>query len=153
MLPTQYKYFIFMLPIFVWLEHLVHNFPDSKVYGANMGPTWVLLAPDGPHNGLVNLAIGVSKFNNVSREIVVLAAYSILESDQKLDLRARQIRPQPAKYIQSQWQKMRLPVIWQAYLIHIAKILCLLSYFVVTRWSEKHDFVNLCICFFVKVWD
>ena len=26
-------------------------FPDSKVHGANMGPTWVLSAPDGPHVG------------------------------------------------------------------------------------------------------
>ena len=25
--------------------------PDSKVHGANMGPTWVLSAPDGPHIG------------------------------------------------------------------------------------------------------
>ena len=25
--------------------------PDSKVHGANMGPTWVLSAPDGPHVG------------------------------------------------------------------------------------------------------
>ena len=31
--------------------------PESKVYGANMGPTWVLSAPDGPHVGPVNLAI------------------------------------------------------------------------------------------------
>ena len=23
--------------------------PDNKVHGANMGPTWVLWAPDGPH--------------------------------------------------------------------------------------------------------
>ena len=23
--------------------------PDSKVHEANMGPTWVLSAPDGPH--------------------------------------------------------------------------------------------------------
>ena len=30
-------------------------FPDSKVYGTNMGPTWVLLAPDGPHVGPINL--------------------------------------------------------------------------------------------------
>ena len=30
---------------------------DSKVHGANMGPTWVLLAPDGPHIGPMNLAI------------------------------------------------------------------------------------------------
>ena len=30
--------------------------PDSKVHGANMGPTWVLLAQDGPHVGPMNLA-------------------------------------------------------------------------------------------------
>ena len=32
-------------------------FTDSKVHGANMGPTWVLSAPDGPHVGPLNLAI------------------------------------------------------------------------------------------------
>ena len=30
---------------------------DSKVHGANMGPTWVLSAPDGPLVGHMNLAI------------------------------------------------------------------------------------------------
>ena len=29
----------------------LHNIPDSKVHGANMGPTWVLPAPGGPHVG------------------------------------------------------------------------------------------------------
>ena len=33
------------------------NIPDSNVHGANMGPTWVLPAPDGPHVGPTNLAI------------------------------------------------------------------------------------------------
>ena len=33
---------------------------DSKVHGANMGPTWVLSAPDGPHVGPTNLAIRVA---------------------------------------------------------------------------------------------
>ena len=33
------------------------NDPDSKAHGANMGPTWVLSAPDGPHVGPMNLAI------------------------------------------------------------------------------------------------
>ena len=33
------------------------NNPDSKVHGANMEPTWVLSAPDGPHAGPTNLAI------------------------------------------------------------------------------------------------
>ena len=36
---------------------LVNDIPDSKVHGANMGPTWVLAAPDGPHVGPMNLAI------------------------------------------------------------------------------------------------
>ena len=31
----------------------------AKFMGANMGPTWVLSAPDGPHVGPMNLAIGV----------------------------------------------------------------------------------------------
>ena len=32
---------------------------DSKVHGANMGPTWVLRALDGPHVGPMNLVIRV----------------------------------------------------------------------------------------------
>ena len=35
------------------------KYPDSKVHGANMGSTWVLSALDGPHVGLMNLAIRV----------------------------------------------------------------------------------------------
>ena len=34
-------------------------YPDSKVCGANMGPTWVLSAPDGPHVGPMNFVIWV----------------------------------------------------------------------------------------------
>ena len=39
-------------------------YPDSKVHGANMVPTWVLSVPDGPHVGPMNLAIRVRKQNN-----------------------------------------------------------------------------------------
>ena len=35
------------------------RYPDSKVHGANIGPTWVLSAPDGPHVGPMNLVIRV----------------------------------------------------------------------------------------------
>ena len=35
--------------------------PDSKVHGTNMGPTWVLSAPDGPHVGPMNLALRGTK--------------------------------------------------------------------------------------------
>ena len=43
----------------VWIMALAvkDNIPDSKVHGANMGPTWVLSAPDGPHVGPLDLAI------------------------------------------------------------------------------------------------
>ena len=35
---------------------MIHR-PDIKLHGANMGPTWVLSAPDGPHVGPMNIAI------------------------------------------------------------------------------------------------
>ena len=38
-------------------RRLICTLPDSKVHGDNMGPTWVLSAPDGPHVGPQNLAI------------------------------------------------------------------------------------------------
>ena len=43
----------------MYLEEIVWvaNIPDSKIHGANMGPTWVLSAPDGSHVGPMNLAI------------------------------------------------------------------------------------------------
>ena len=31
--------------------------PINKIHGANMGPIWVLSAPDGSHVGPMNLAI------------------------------------------------------------------------------------------------
>ena len=43
--------------------HRVHipirAYPDSKVHWANMGPTWILPAPDGPHVDPMNLAITI----------------------------------------------------------------------------------------------
>ena len=35
----------------------MYNDPYNKVHGANVGPTWVLLAPGGPHVVPLNLAI------------------------------------------------------------------------------------------------
>ena len=43
----------------IYIVHTVFVFPDSKVHGANMGPTWVLSAPDGPHVVPMNLAVRV----------------------------------------------------------------------------------------------
>ena len=40
------------------------DYPDSKVHGAYMGPTWVLSAPAGPHVGPMNLAIRLVSINS-----------------------------------------------------------------------------------------
>ena len=36
---------------------LSHGYPDSKVHGADIGPTWGRRDPGGPHVGHVNLVI------------------------------------------------------------------------------------------------
>ena len=38
---------------------VIWNIPDSKVHGTNMGPTWVLPAPDGPRVGPWTLLSGI----------------------------------------------------------------------------------------------
>ena len=40
-------------------EHSDKKYPDGKVRGANMAPTCILSATDGPHVGPKNLAIRV----------------------------------------------------------------------------------------------
>ena len=42
------------------MTQIIEILPESKVHGANMGPTWVLSASDGPHVGPMNLAIRAS---------------------------------------------------------------------------------------------
>ena len=40
-------------------QHLQCSYPDRKVYGADMGPTWGRQEPGGPHVGPMNIAIWV----------------------------------------------------------------------------------------------
>ena len=42
----------------IYRKYNISDIPDNKVHGANMGHSWVLSAPGGPHVGPVNLAIG-----------------------------------------------------------------------------------------------
>ena len=42
-----------------WLQWRAVRFPDSKVHGAYMGPTWGRQGPGGPHVCPMNLAIRV----------------------------------------------------------------------------------------------
>ena len=54
--------YLYLIVLSVTLELQQHNpyvLPDSKVHEANMGPTWVLSAPDGPYVGPMNLAMRV----------------------------------------------------------------------------------------------
>ena len=46
-------------------------FPDNKIHVANMGHTWVLSAPGGPHVGPMNLAIRVG---NMSMKSVIICS-------------------------------------------------------------------------------
>ena len=56
--------------------------PGCKFHVANMGPIWVLSAPDGPHVGHMNLAIRVSMADTylvaISSTVLIFAAVSIL---------------------------------------------------------------------------
>ena len=51
---TLWVYFCGWNYVILW-----RTYPDSKVDGANMGPTWVLSSPGGPHVGPINLAVRV----------------------------------------------------------------------------------------------
>ena len=46
--------------VIIMITFQSHTFLDSKVHGANVGSTWVMSAPDGPHVGPMNLATRVN---------------------------------------------------------------------------------------------
>ena len=56
--------------------------PDSKVHGANMGPTWVLSSLGGPHVGPMNLAIWditMLSYNPALSNIITLKGTLVLD--------------------------------------------------------------------------
>ena len=61
---SQYRYFPWGQALATtYISNLRHEvklrYPDSKFHGSNMGPAWVLSAPDGPNVGPMNFAIRV----------------------------------------------------------------------------------------------
>ena len=56
--PNHVKWCIFIDKTIKY-ERFLETYWDSQVREANMGPTWVLLAPDGPHVGPMNFVIRV----------------------------------------------------------------------------------------------
>ena len=57
--------------IFLTFKTIHHVYPDSKVHGANIGPTRVLSAPDRTHVGPTNLAI--------KKELRWVSGYPVLQ--------------------------------------------------------------------------
>ena len=55
-------------------------YPDSKVHGANMGPTWFLSAPDGFHVGHTNLAIRVGSITDWINLLNIILCISLCGS-------------------------------------------------------------------------
>ena len=55
------------------IRHRIINteFPDRRGHVANMGPTWVLSSPGGPHVGPMNLAIRVHLYLHCTGEPVL----------------------------------------------------------------------------------
>ena len=55
------------------------RYPDSEVHGANMGPTWVLSAPDGPHDPCY---LGMYAMSFVSIKCDIYSTLVIIELDE-----------------------------------------------------------------------
>ena len=51
--------------------------PDSKVHGDNMGPTWVLLAPDGPHKPCYQGTYVYDRNNYIGKNNIVILNQSM----------------------------------------------------------------------------
>ena len=64
--------------------------PDSKVHGANMGLTWVLSAPDGPHVGPMNLAI---------RDVLLIALLCIVTTACGMEVYLIKTIPKRSTYV------------------------------------------------------
>ena len=84
------------------------NYPDSKIHGANMGPTCVLSVPGGSHVGPMNFAFWICLSRQISRKINVkllataimlpwfdaFACYKITQTRRWIYVRSRAFRHQ-----------------------------------------------------------
>ena len=65
----KYVWDLWIITQFIFVNPIWEQLPDGKVHGVNMGPTWVLSAPDGPHVGPMNLA-----FREAKRQFIIWAS-------------------------------------------------------------------------------
>ena len=61
---------------------LVYSAPNSKVHGAYMGPTWVLSAPDGPHEPCYQGRIDLLSILSLVQLISLLCSFLSDESEE-----------------------------------------------------------------------
>ena len=54
------------------------TYPDSKVYGANMGPIWGRQDPDGTHVGPMNFAIWVYQLESRNTQLLTSGCFKVL---------------------------------------------------------------------------
>ena len=106
--------------------------PDSKVHGANMGPTWVLSAPDGPHVGPMNLAIREVSYHADCPAIPVPGMWNSLAVYQRppLGISNAQTDKSPSKY--THWQHS---IIW----VNSGKSSCNSAVIVVQLFSSNNQ--------------
>ena len=69
------------------LNWVGERYPEGKVHGANMGPTWVLSALDGPHVGPINLVIRVERLGMPGFFVVAgfISSYKSLDNNRWQD--------------------------------------------------------------------
>ena len=85
--PRIWLMYIGNMPLL--MNKMKHELPiadsESKVHGANMGPTWALSAPDGPHVGPMNLAIWgpLPNHGNFETPHATFAAYYVRRCNNK----------------------------------------------------------------------
>ena len=93
--------------------------PDSKVHGANMGPTWALSAPGGPHVGPMNLAIREAIKRRGHKEVtytVEMKAYLRTWTTQYEDRRQEIEASVPCSLLHRNWEQ----ILWRCPSVHLS---------------------------------
>ena len=95
------------------------RYPDSKVHGANMGPTWVLSAPGRPHVGPMNLAIRAFPHGDIMAGTCFPHRWPFVRRIQWFPVDSIHKRPEIKNFdilfvvsLNKLMNKVKMPVIW-----------------------------------------
>ena len=92
--------------------------PDSKVQGANMGPTWALSVPDGPHVSLINLAIWVGFAYTFFSTLVTIRLHSGSDEYYYID----HVKPQSADHVIKHTTEQNQACVYFIVFVHLTEI-------------------------------